>query len=485
MFGMAISLMVGLNSGVAKATDYSALYASVEPSLCTIGRGSCFVVGDGSYIVTNQHVLEGASSLPVDFEDGFSSSAALIIAGSGLLLDLAVLKLQVKRKPLELCAQAPLPGSEVLAIGNPYDRKLGVRVGMGMTVGHVSRVDSMEGMAFIRHNADISPGNSGGPLLSGSGGCVLGVNTLKSADATTDGLFWALGAENILTLLNVDEPSTAEETYRPEPTRPADTTQRDEPPPAGVRRAPEARPVPESPRPYDLPKKREPRVDRFIVELGGGTADGDINRHYDLVLTITADTQEEIGRVESDVMTHSRGKQLTAGIGYSFGRWWGVALQGGVLFSSQSATSKIVVWEGHHTTIVEMDDEEYGPARAYSGVLSPSLRFNLLPFRVVTLALEGGVQFAFVGGVRLTGFSHEGDVRLSTRTLVGFKRGMSIMVNAHEDVGVFVRLERVNSWLGDERWSEVTGSPHGSRTTTPPNGVGYALTPSLGVQYRF
>jgi serine protease Do len=139
--------------------------------------GSGFLIHPDGYVVTNHHVVEGATKIFVTFKDEKSPLTAKVI-GSDIKTDLALLKIEKSEK----FVAAPLGNSDevragdwVIAIGNPF------RLGHTATVGIVSAVSrKLPGGkpydAFIQTDASINPGNSGGPLFN-SNGEVIGVNT--------------------------------------------------------------------------------------------------------------------------------------------------------------------------------------------------------------------------------------------------------------------------------------------------------------------
>ena len=144
------------------------------------GTGSGFIYDSAGYIVTNNHVIDGASEIEVVLVDGTSLAAQVV--GADSYYDLAVLKVDagdaVLPPPLPLGeADVLRVGQRVLAIGNPFglDRTL--------TTGVISALDrtieSDSGSAVgnaIQTDAAVNPGNSGGPLLNIRGE-VIGVNT--------------------------------------------------------------------------------------------------------------------------------------------------------------------------------------------------------------------------------------------------------------------------------------------------------------------
>lgn len=143
------------------------------------GTGSGFVYDTQGHIVTNNHVVEGASEIEVVLADGTVLPAEVV--GTDAYYDLAVLHVdpaQLPAPPLPLgSAETLRVGQRVLAIGNPFglDRTLTTGVISALDRTIESESGSLVGNA-IQTDAAINPGNSGGPLLN-SRGEVIGVNT--------------------------------------------------------------------------------------------------------------------------------------------------------------------------------------------------------------------------------------------------------------------------------------------------------------------
>jgi len=144
------------------------------------GTGSGFVWDDRGHVVTNHHVVAGASGAQVRLSDGRDVAASLV--GASPAHDLAVLRIDVADlpPPLPIGSSADLRvGQTTFAIGNPFG------LDFTLTTGIVSALDrslaSEDGRQLIEHliqtDAAINPGNSGGPLLD-SAGRLIGVNTL-------------------------------------------------------------------------------------------------------------------------------------------------------------------------------------------------------------------------------------------------------------------------------------------------------------------
>lgn len=146
--------------------------AEREPQL---GLGSGVIVSPNGYILTNNHVIEGADNIEVSLNDQRKARARII--GVDPETDLAVLKIELDRLPVIVLGNSDELeiGDQVLAIGNPFG------VGQTVTSGIVSALGRNQlGINvfenFIQTDAAINPGNSGGALVD-TQGQLLGINT--------------------------------------------------------------------------------------------------------------------------------------------------------------------------------------------------------------------------------------------------------------------------------------------------------------------
>lgn len=137
--------------------------------------GSGFFVADGM-IVTNYHVIKGASEITVSTYDGKQFGVKTIL-GYNEELDLAVLKIDKKNSFLTISQDKISVGQDVFTLGSP--RGLTGTMSDGM-ISTASR-DIGDGVDYIQIDAPISPGNSGGPLVNAYGE-VIGINTMYIAD---------------------------------------------------------------------------------------------------------------------------------------------------------------------------------------------------------------------------------------------------------------------------------------------------------------
>jgi len=163
------------------------------------GTGSGFIWDDTGHIITNFHVIQGASEALVKLSDGRDFRAALV--GASPSHDIAVLRISIGFKrptPVPLGTSHDLKvGQKVFAIGNPFG------LDWTLTTGIVSALDRSLGGdgATIEHliqtDAAINPGNSGGPLLD-SAGRLIGINTaIYSPSGASAGIGFAVPVDTV------------------------------------------------------------------------------------------------------------------------------------------------------------------------------------------------------------------------------------------------------------------------------------------------
>ena len=194
-------ISVDAGNPVPEEGSLSALYQQVLPGVVTIftdtGLGSGFVFDSEGHVITNNHVVEGASAVEVDFASGFKAHGTVI--GTDADADIAVIKVEAPADeihPLPIGdSNSLLVGQSVVAIGNPFGLNgtmtLGIISGLGRTQP-VSHTAPDSGGTFstadiIQTDAAINPGNSGGPLFNLNGE-VVGVNQsirTNNVDQTT------------------------------------------------------------------------------------------------------------------------------------------------------------------------------------------------------------------------------------------------------------------------------------------------------------
>lgn len=171
------------------------------------GVGSGFIISADGYILTNEHVIDGAKEVDVTVK-GFSNPFKATIVGKDFDLDLAVLKIKSSQKLPYITlgnSENMRVGEWVIAIGNPYRLDHTVTVGVISAKGRpVTIPDQSSGKDrvyknLIQTDAAINPGNSGGPLISLNGE-VIGINTAINAQA--QGIGFAIPINTAKEVLN-------------------------------------------------------------------------------------------------------------------------------------------------------------------------------------------------------------------------------------------------------------------------------------------
>jgi serine protease Do len=162
--------------------------------------GSGFVISADGYILTNDHVVDGADEIKVRLSDGRNFTAT--VKGLDPKLDLALLKIEAGDKlPVARLGDsgALKVGEWVMAIGNPFGLEQTVTVGIVSAKGRVIGAGPYDD--FIQTDASINPGNSGGPLFN-TAGEVVGINTAIVASGQGIGFATPINAaKSILTQL--------------------------------------------------------------------------------------------------------------------------------------------------------------------------------------------------------------------------------------------------------------------------------------------
>jgi serine protease Do len=159
----------------------------------TVSGSGVFISPEG-YILTNNHVVEGAQQVSIILSDGSQQQADIV--GSDLYADLAVLKTEVIPPAVVTLGNSDVlrPGESVIAIGSPLgDFKNTVTVGVISATGR--EIDSGQGYlieGLIQTDAAINQGNSGGPLVN-LAGQVVGVNTLVVRSSNSGDVAEGLG----------------------------------------------------------------------------------------------------------------------------------------------------------------------------------------------------------------------------------------------------------------------------------------------------
>ena len=209
------------NSGTVQVSDVSDIVEKCKDSVVEIttesvssgnsifgqyvsqGAGSGVIISKDGYIVTNNHVVSGATSLKVTTTDGTEYDASVV--GKDSQTDLAVIKVDANNLQAATLGDSDIlqVGDPAIAIGNPLGE-----LGGTVTIGIISATDRQitiddETMTLLQTDAAINPGNSGGGLFNADGN-LIGIVNAKESSTGIEGLGFAIPitpAQDIITEL--------------------------------------------------------------------------------------------------------------------------------------------------------------------------------------------------------------------------------------------------------------------------------------------
>lgn len=166
------------------------------------GSGSGIIISSDGYIVTNEHVIDGATEITVILNTGDEYTATLV--GKDAKTDLAVLKIDKTGLPAATLGDSTSVqvGELAVAIGNPLGQEFAGSVTQGV-VSAVNRTMTVEGKTYnlIQTDAAINPGNSGGALVNQYGE-IIGINTIKLSTTGVEGIGFAIAISEAKPILD-------------------------------------------------------------------------------------------------------------------------------------------------------------------------------------------------------------------------------------------------------------------------------------------
>jgi serine protease Do len=198
--------------------NFVSIVANVKPSVVAInvelvtydifgrtytdeGAGSGWILDSNGLIATNNHVIDGATSIMVTLYDGTILSASVV--GADPISDLAVLKVDKTGLPAAMVGDSSnlQVGEWVLAIGNALGEGISATEGIVSRSGASITTDSGTTLYdCIQTSAAVNPGNSGGPLVNVAG-AVIGITSAKLADVGVEGMGYAISIKTALPII--------------------------------------------------------------------------------------------------------------------------------------------------------------------------------------------------------------------------------------------------------------------------------------------
>lgn len=166
------------------------------------GLGSGFFLDAQGTVATNSHVIAGASQMAIMTQDQ-KVHRVLEIAVDRPDMDVAILKTDAQGYPVMKMLEArPRHGTRVYAVGNPFGLDWTVSDGI---IANPSRMLDQGGMSYVQHTAPISPGNSGGPLITEAGE-IVGMNTMTIAMEHAQNINISVSAGDVLGVWRASTP---------------------------------------------------------------------------------------------------------------------------------------------------------------------------------------------------------------------------------------------------------------------------------------
>ena len=194
----AVEVVNRVMPAVVGVNNYTYVSRFGQNSLEERGSGSGVIVSADGYIMTNQHVIDGADEIRVVLPDEGTFPAALV--GEDVLTDLALLKIERGGLPFVPLGDsaAVRVGESVFAVGNPLGFfQQTVTSGIVSAVGRQVRIpDSQYAYTFLQTDAVINPGNSGGPLVNLRGE-IIGINSAKVSRLGVEGIGLAIPSRTV------------------------------------------------------------------------------------------------------------------------------------------------------------------------------------------------------------------------------------------------------------------------------------------------
>lgn len=187
-------------NSVVEITTESVVSGQYMQQYVSTGAGSGVIISEDGYIITNNHVIDGANTITVTLKNGKSYTAKLI--GKDSQVDVALLKIEeTGLSPVTFGDSDNLKvGETAVAIGNPLG-KLGGTVTNGI-ISALNREITIDGetMNLLQTNAAINPGNSGGGLFNANAE-LIGLVVAKSSGSDVEGLGFAIPINDVVNIL--------------------------------------------------------------------------------------------------------------------------------------------------------------------------------------------------------------------------------------------------------------------------------------------
>ncbi len=172
------------------------------------GVGSAVLVSPDGFALTAAHVVEGESEVAA-VSHGGANLSALVVAREASS-DIALLKVAISGDApcLRPSSHRPALGTDIFILGSPAGEELSFSIAKGIVSGH----RKFHEVSFVQLDANVNPGNSGGPVLNSDGG-IVGIASWKLSDISLEGLAFAVPGETAFDVLGIRYGETSSENW--------------------------------------------------------------------------------------------------------------------------------------------------------------------------------------------------------------------------------------------------------------------------------
>jgi len=188
---------LGRQQVVSIRAEVSDVDAAGNP-VSRVASGTGFIISNDGYILTNYHVIAGATRITVSMDNG-SSFEAMLLGGEFVTSDLAVLKIEAMGlSPAQIGRSAELQvGTPIYVVGNPLDLSHSLTSGLVSALDRDVSIDHGQVISMFQIDASVNPGNSGGPVYNQFGE-IVGIVTAKSSMDGVEGIGFALPIDDAM-----------------------------------------------------------------------------------------------------------------------------------------------------------------------------------------------------------------------------------------------------------------------------------------------
>ncbi len=232
-------------------------------------------------------------------------------------------------------------------------------------------------------------------------------------------------------------------------------------------------------------RTRKPHTGPGNVELHLGMSIGDVMRTYDQRVAF-ADTGEQLGIYESDVVANGQGQHIALGFGIHIGSWAELSFLAGLQNTTKYLDSGWQTFSEDADSFTEINSgsTQYDPVSSIQGILEPRFKAYLLPYGPLKVYGLAGAHVSVYDEYEVPDQEPLSFPGRHGVTLFGWLAGAGMLFDAQTHLGIFAEVTYVG-WISEEAEFRYTDGISVSGIPGAPIQVGYVIRPSAGIQYRF